>query len=545
MRLWNINFGLPHSWYADEPEIGEPAIKYTYELKSILRNNDIYKLVPENYVYGTFPVYFYTALTMIFSKTCGIIGVAFEKMDLYVFMRVINALISFALIPAFYLLIKELGLTKRPFITVAGVFLVAFNWKFVVHAHYLNNDIMITLLILLSNLFFYQYLQSRHASGKAEDDTINTILFALFFGLAVSTKITVLLTFPVYLLVFLLNKDFRNLFASIFIVLGVFVVTNPFAWIFVGDFFARLVKMQTKEAGMVLDSVNYSPFKYLTALSWMLTLPLLVLSLLGIALSLTTKNDKGDSAAFSSRVPDLAARSSSCCGVPPNIRQFYMVIALQILFYLVFFSVQGRRVDRWMLPIIPNLMLFSLVALNYLCSIVKTHTFKLIGVVFLGGAILYYLHFPATLLNQFQRNTPKSAGYIWAKENLPPTSTKFGITEEGLDPLNKLPLSTIWQFNVYESEGAQFVFPPNPLLYNYIIVSSRPMSWTRKPEVVKKYPYYAAKWADFEKSLTDPNRFVLIKFFGLADPNLIPLSNVSIYQTVSRVPDVETVLPGQ
>lgn len=508
LRLWNINFGLPHSWYADEPEIGEPAIKYTYEIKNILRNNDVYKLVPENYVYGTFPIHFYTTLTMIFSKTLGILRVEFAKMDLYVFMRVINAVISFALIPAFYLLIKRLELTRRPLVTIAGIFLMAFNWKFIVHAHYLNHDIVITLLILLSNLFFYQYLQHRHTSGKAEGDTINTVLFALFFGLAVSTKITTLLTFPIYLLVFFINKDFRNLFASIFIVIGVFIVTNPFAWIFATDFFGRLLEMQTKEAGMVFDSVDYSPFKYIQALSWILTTPILLISAAGMLTSLKEKTN-------------------------PK-RHFYIVMILQVVLYLMFFSIQSRRVDRWMLPIIPNLLLFSVVGLNYFMGTVKKPAYKIFGMVFIGAAAFYYLYFPALLLKQFQRNTPKSASYIWAKENLPPTSTKFGITEEGLDPLNKLPLSTIWQFNVYESKGAQFVFPPDPLLYDYVIVSSRPMSWTKNPEVVKKYPYYALKWTDFEKSLTDPSKFVRIKFFGLGGTNLIPLSNVSIYQNITH-----------
>ncbi|MFA5776040.1 MAG: hypothetical protein WC988_00535 [Patescibacteria group bacterium] len=514
LRLWNINFGLPHSWYADEPEIGEQAIKYTYEIKNILRNNDIYKLVPQSYVYGTFPVYFYTILTMIFSKTLGILRIEFTKMDLYVFMRVINALISFALIPVFYLLMKRLGLTGRSFISIAGISLVAFNWKLIVHAHYLNHDIIITLLILLANLFFYQYLQHRHTLKKP-DDTINTALFALCFGLAVSTKITVLLTFPIYLVVFFIYKDFKNLVATLFIITGVFIVTNPFAWIFMGDFFGRLLEMRIKEGGMVFDSVNYSPFKYIEALSWILALPVLILSLPGIVKSLTVRDNgpvKGDG------------------GIKDG--GFYLVMALQVVFYVVFFSVQSRRVDRWMLPIIPNLMLFSLVALNYLLNVIKKPAFKLIAIVFIGGATLYYLYFPALLLRQFQRNTPKSASYIWAKENLPPLTTKFGITEEGLDPLNKLPTATIWQFNVYESEGAHLIYPPDPLLYDYIIISSRPMLWTKNSEIVNKYPYYASKWLRFEESLNDPRRFIRIKSFELSKPNLIPLSNVYIYRRI-------------
>ncbi len=519
LRLWNINFGLPHSWYADEPEIGEPAIKYTYEIKNIIKNNDIYKLVPQSYVYGTFPVYFYTVATMVFSKTLGILGVSFEKMDLYVSMRVINALMSFALIPIFYLLLKTLGLTKKPIITFAGFFLMALNWKFIVHAHYLNHDIIITLLILLANLFFYKYLKHRNTSGRANGDTLNTVLFALFFGLAVSTKITVLLTLPIYLAFFAVNKDFKNLLGSLLVMAGVFIVTNPFSWLFMGDFVGRLLEMRTKEAGMVFDSVNYSPFKYFGALLWMLTLPVLLLSSLGIVVSLK-------------KIEHNPLIISNTENADKSYKQFLIVMLIQIVFYLVFFSLQSRRVDRWMLPILPNLMLFSLVGLNYLQERLNKPVYKLVLATFLAGAVIYYLYFPAVLTTQFQRQTPKSASYIWAKENLPPMSTKFGITEEGLDPLNKLPFATIWQFSVYESDEAQFVFPPDPLLYDYIIISSRPMGWTKNPGVVKKYPYYGKKWGEFSQTLADSGKFSLIKSFELSQPNLIPLSNVYLYQKV-------------
>ena len=40
LRLHHINFGLPHSFHADEPEIAELAIKYTYEIRDIVKNNN-------------------------------------------------------------------------------------------------------------------------------------------------------------------------------------------------------------------------------------------------------------------------------------------------------------------------------------------------------------------------------------------------------------------------------------------------------------------------------------------------------------------------
>lgn len=519
LRIWHINFGLPHSWYADETEIGEPAIKYTYEIKNIIKNNDVYKLVPQSYVYGTFPVYFYTLTTMLFSKTMGILEVNFSKTDLYVFMRVINALISFSLIPVFYFLLKSLELTNKPLISLLGLFLVAFNWKLIVHAHYLNHDIVITLLITLANLSFYKYLKQRHTAGKMDGDTVYTFLFAVSFGLAVSTKITSLITLPLYLVIFAVNRDFKNLLGSALLVIGVFMVTNPFSWLLWKDFIGRIMEMRIKEAGMVFDSVNYSPFKYVQALSWMLTLPILLASCLGVA-SLFKRF----------RLP--TANGTNIEKTRSHLKQFLILMLSQVVFYFIFFSLQNRRVDRWMLPILPNLALFSLYALDHLTEMTKTRVYRKVLIVLLGITITYYLYFPAILTSQFQRQTPKSAAYIWAKENLTPTSTKFGITEEGLDPMNKLPNATIWQFNAYESEGAQFIYPPDPILYDYIIISSRPMSWVKNPEVAKKHPLYAKKWEDFTDRINDTNIFKPVKHFSSVKPNLIPLSDVTIYQRV-------------
>jgi hypothetical protein len=91
-RLWHVDFGLPHSFYADEPEIAELAIKYTYEFRDIFINHNYYKLIPVNFVYGTFPAYMFTAATMVFSKSLNLLSITFTKTTLYIFMRTVNSL---------------------------------------------------------------------------------------------------------------------------------------------------------------------------------------------------------------------------------------------------------------------------------------------------------------------------------------------------------------------------------------------------------------------------------------------------------------------
>src|SRR3989338_5317880 len=107
-RLYHIEFGLPHSFHADEPEITEPAIKYTYEFFNIIRNNDWYKLIPVSFVYGTFPVYFFTVFTMAFSKSLNILNVAFDKTSIFIFLRIVNSTVSFLIVPIGTLLYYKL-----------------------------------------------------------------------------------------------------------------------------------------------------------------------------------------------------------------------------------------------------------------------------------------------------------------------------------------------------------------------------------------------------------------------------------------------------
>ena len=150
LRLYHIDFGLPHSWHADEPELGEFAIKYTYEFKDIVLNKNYYKLIPVSYVYGTFPVYFLTFGTMVFSKFMNLLSFSFDKTTLYVFMRSLNAVLSLIIAVTGGLIFSKMF--KNSFGTLIAIFLLLFNWKFIVHAHYLNVDMVVTELLALTFL---------------------------------------------------------------------------------------------------------------------------------------------------------------------------------------------------------------------------------------------------------------------------------------------------------------------------------------------------------------------------------------------------------
>lgn len=504
LRLYHVDFGLPHSFYADEPEIAELAIKYTYEIRDIVKNSNYYKLIPISFVYGTVPAYIFTAFTMAFSKVSNLVGSNFDKMGIYVFLRSTNAIISFLIVPTIsYLYYK---LFKKEAGTLICFLLLTFNWKLIVHAHYINADILLTLFISLSFLTLYQYF-------KKESDTKFTVLTGVFLGLAAGTKITALLTFPLYAWVYFRKKDFRGFVALCFLVFGTFALTNPFSIMYITDFVFRIYSMMFKEAGMVFDSVNTSWYKYILAIFSITTLPVVLISLYGKYITL--KNLKRENS---------------------NDFTFHIFLILNILMYLIFYSIQSRRVDRWMLPIIPIILMYA----SYGFTALKNNCPKYFFVVIAAITAIYYLYFPTLLLTQFKRDTPKSEAYIWMQKNIPEASSKLIYTEEGLDPMNKLLGERVIKFEVYTSENAQFFVPENPEGYEYVVISSRPMENFKRPEVKKAYPFFVEKWENFEKQILNQHKFVLIKEFTLPKPNLIPLSDVCIYKNLNPVTTVTT-----
>ena len=496
-RLWHIEFGLPHSFYADEPEIAELAIKYTYEFRNIIHNRDYYKLIPISFVYGTFPAYLFTLAVMIFSKTLNIAGISFDKTTLYIFMRGLNSLLSVALVPITALIYSKLFRDKT------GVFiallLTALNWKLIVHAHYVNPDIILTLILSTSFLFGLLYLNK-------PDKSLYVWLLGISIGAAIGTKITALISLPMFIYLFLSKRDYKSLVGFLVILCIVFIVTNPFSFIFFNTFIYRIFEMIFKEGGLVFDSVDYSPVKYITAIGTILTPPMFVFSIYGLFISVYKKTFK-----------------------PAHI-----FILGNILVYVVFFSIQSRRVDRWMLPIIPLLLVYASYGITRFVYYKGFINKAFVGSI-LAACLAFYIYPSIVLLYQFRKNTPKSEAYLWAQENLPATSNKLVITEEGLDPMNKLKteagyVKDVRQLNVYVSENAQLDFPPKALGYDYIILSSRPIQNYRKHVVSEKYPSYAKAWVDFENLITMSDKFELIKKFETTKSNLIPLSNIYIYK---------------
>ncbi|MBD3365865.1 phospholipid carrier-dependent glycosyltransferase [candidate division WWE3 bacterium] len=517
LRLHAINFGLPHSFHADEPEIVELAVKYTYQIRNIMSKKEFYRLIPISFVYGMFPTYILTLATMSFSKGANLLNFAFEKQAIYVFLRSLTALTSLSIIPIALLIYKNLFNKKVSKLEALGlIFLTSLNWKLIVHSHYVNMDIFLTLLI---NGVFLTYILYFRDPKKS----LWVILSGILFGFAVGTKITAVLSLPWLIYIYAKQKDWRSLFAFLFLSYIGFAISNPFSLIFAHDFAYRIFEMQAKEAGMVFDSVNLDTLKYLKSLIFISTPLVFLISLYGNLVTFVRSKRK--------EKKDIA---------------LHIFLTGNILTYLLFFSLNAREVGRWLLPILPLVLVYAAKGIvevgkrhlfphvsparSGLQKCVQKNLFPLLSTITILAGGTLYLKNPLLLLKQFNRHTPKSESYEWARDNLPESANKLAITEEGLDPLNKLQGIRVIRPIVYTTENAQFDFPPDPIGYDYVILSSKPMNNYKREEVQEKYPFYSERWEEFETTVKNPEKFQLIKEFTLPKPNLVNLSDVHIYE---------------
>ena len=66
LRLYYINFGLPHVTFADEDKLGNFGIVLSYQWKEIIAQGEFNRLAPDSFVYGSFSIYLNALLIMFY-----------------------------------------------------------------------------------------------------------------------------------------------------------------------------------------------------------------------------------------------------------------------------------------------------------------------------------------------------------------------------------------------------------------------------------------------------------------------------------------------
>lgn len=504
LRLYNINFGLPHVTFADEDKLGNTGIVYSYQLKNILLNKEFYKLAPEDFVYGTFSIYLNTFIIFILKIFLEISGKDITFLNAYTTLRIANAILSMIIIPTLVFLYFKIF--KDKFGAIALTFLLSFNWKLIVHAHYLNADATLTILLALSFLTLYFYKPGEKHSTRF------LVLTGLIVGFSVGTKITALISLPIYLAYILSKKQFSKVFLFLISIAAAFTISNPFSVIQADKFVLRIEEMRSKENGVVFDSVDFGRFKYIYSLSYLLTPLILTLAVLGIILILKTQKKSEN-------------------------YKFHLFLITNIFVYFIFFTLSTRRVDRWMLPILPILLLYASYSLSTLNNTLKRYqTHFLIMAIILFSLVVNYLYYPFVLLDQFKRYTPQTEAFLWAKQNIKTPTPKLLVTDSSLDPTRSIKGVKVLKVKVYSSQLAELQVPDNPYPYEYIIALSRPLTRYDNPTLKQIFPNYYTTWKNFDDTIRKSQDFELVKSFEVKEPNLIPLSSVYVYKNLKYIP---------
>ena len=483
-RFLFLDFGLPFTFQADEVEMVEYSLKYSVNIKKLFVG-DFYFFKPFSFVYGTLPAYLNSILLIPFLKITSIFSLSQDRYYIYLYLRVIYAIFSILTCVGVFYLAKQMSKDKN--ISFLATILFSLNFYFYWMGKYLNNDV----LVVLFTIFFLLYYLKFKELGK----NLYFYLAMLFLGFGVSTKITFGIAIIYPFLELLIKKDFKKILIVVGIIFSIYLITNPFTFIFTNEFIQRVMEMRIKENGIVIDSYNTSYFKYLFSLFDVITIPVCIFSLYFV--------------------------------IEKIIKKKFDITIFIVLFYLLFFSFSNRLVDRWLLPIYPILIIISLQFLD---------KFKQ---KFLKKVILFLIIFQT--LGQFvlanyelSLNSNMLKSYYSFKENLTTKPAKvYLITERGLNPYTSLNIAdlslTTQQFIPYVSENAFNLFPYNPENYDYVIFSSKVRRYYSNPYIYKLNPEYYSRWEKFYQDLNS-DKFEKVSSFETPFPSALDQENIYIFR---------------
>ena len=484
-RFLYLDFGLPLVFQADEVEMVEYSLKYSVNIRKIFEG-DFYFFKPFSFVYGSLPAYFNTILLVPFLKFTSVFDLSQDRLYIYLYLRSIYALLSIFACVGVYFLALELT-KKNKIIAYIATLLFSLNYYFYWLSKYLNNDVLVVLFTIYFLLFYLKF--------KSENNEKYFYLSMLFLGFGIATKVTFAIgaIYPIF--DFLLKKNFRKIFISIGILFLVYLLTNPFTFLYPNEFIQRILEMRVKENGIVIDSYNTSYFKYLFSLTYLITIPVTIFGLFYISKKLIKK-------------------------------ELDITIFIS-LFYIIFFSFSSRLVDRWLMPIFPLLIIYSLIFLDSL----KLKYIKILMIVAIFSEIVFKflltnieLSYNANLLNAF---------YTFRNTHSNEFKNVYVLTERGLNPFNSLKRTNLGidsqQFVPYVSENAFNISPNDVNLYDYVVYSSKVRSYFLNPYIYNLDSSFVERWENSYKTLNSGD-FELIYSFETPFDSIINQENIYIYR---------------
>ena len=282
--------------------------------------------------------------------------------------------------------------------------------------------------------------------------------------------------------------------------------------------------MRSVEAVIVFGDINKNPLRYPISFFKLLTPMVFLLSIYGLFRILKKQVNEIKNKKIG---PDLEIHST---------------LIFTVFIYIVFYSLTPRLIERWMVPIIPILIIYASKAF---VDIYEEYNNRKMLIYFISILTLFStMFFTFSLVRQLNAGKPRVNAYIWfsnyLNENNRREKSVLMYTNKGYrDPFSRLDNCDLNSFNVYESRGAQNVYPKDPLQYDYVILYSTMEKNYENNYVKSKYPKYYEAWSNFTKTVKKPENFKLIGEFKTTKPDLIVIPNISIYENLKVSDDTK------
>lgn len=426
-NLYGIRYGLPYVYDPDEPT-------WVAAANGILANRD---LNPHEFGHpGSTTIYL---LAMLYG-VIYIVGLIFGKFEspqdfrnlyhqdptlVYLSGRLLTVVFSLVLVILFVLIIKRMF--NRSTSILAG-FLLVINPLFVHYSKFIRTDIQSTFWILLAFWFCLNILEKHR---------LKDYIFAGFIsGVAVATKYpAVLIVFAIIFAHYLKNPfPFRSIhklvLSGLASITGLFI-TAPFLFI---DFNAALADILHEARPEHLGATSSG---FISSLFWYIQSPIaesltwigLILSALGVFI--IVRNRKKDA-----------------------LLTLAFVIPL-----MIFISSLSLKWDRWVIPVVPFLVMFCAVGLVGIISWVKLKTNKSISLVAFS-LMLLAIAIPLMRANVIDGGSlsgkhTRTQAAEWMTSNIPPGSSVLMESYTSILPKNQ------FRFFTVNEKGELILFDPD------------------------------------------------------------------------------------
>jgi len=385
LRVVGIQFGLPHLYHADEPIVVNHAL--AYGMGDL--NPHYFKFPP----LVTYLLFFCYGVYFLIVRGLGVISGVEDFQNLFFSdpssFYLLGRLVFGAGVGTFHIFLLY-HLIRRFFGSwhaLASAFVLAVNFLHVRDSHYLYLDV--PLLTFLMTAFFPIFSLLEEAKAK------HYCLFGILLGLAVGTKYNGFFILAPFLVAHVLSSglNFKTffrpaIFATAFLSLFVFLITNPYAVLDSPAFFRDLFSMNQFEG--YLGWTHHLTYSLRGALG----LALLLLALFG------------------------AAR-----GVFRFERKRFVLISFVVVYYVVLVHFSQPHA-RYILPLVPFTIFLAVDALHFF--LFRQRYFYFLGV--LGILLIAAPSFAKSVLcdRLLLAEDIRTIALRWTEENIP-SGTKLAL----------------------------------------------------------------------------------------------------------------------